>query len=801
MIRNYFKVAYRNFLKGKLYSVINVTGLAIGITCTILISLYVADELSYDRFHSKADRIYRINEFYDTEDGAGERSSSIPFPTTDALQLDYANIVEHSVRLFNFQAPTLTVAYEPKDKEFNERNFFFVDSTYQKVFDLDLVIGNPETALSNPNSVVISESIARKYFEGEEPMGKLLRFQARADLVVTGVMKDMPLNSHFRADFLGSFSTLREFYGGQYPRSWFWNPCWAYVLLKENVTATELESKLPDFVDKHFPADMKNDVIMRLQPLTSIHLQSHLEFEISANGSESNIYLFSGVAIFVLIIACINFMNLSTARSLNRAKEVGMRKTIGCTKRQLVFQFMLESVLLTLLAVVFSVCLAYLSLPWFNNFSGKQLILDLTQPSLIAGMVLAGIGVGVASGIYPAAILTSFNPITALKAKHNNNTGFTFRKVLVVAQFTISIVLIIGTGVAIAQLNFLQSDDVGFKKDNIIMVPVMRSPLARQYQAFVDEAYRIKDVESVTALEEVLGAKYQAANYQFEGMEKESLFPRLNVRHDFLKTFNIPLISGRDYSREVLTDDSLALVVNETLVKGLGWTADKAIGKTFTFGAFRGQIVGVARDFNFSSKHAPIGPLVMHLNTNPGGFNLFLKYMAVRINPANTQQAIQDIEGLWNKMIPSRPFEYFFLDNELNNLYQAEANLGRVAGTFSVLAILVACLGLFGLASYSAEQRKKEIGIRKVLGSSINQLLVLVLSDFAWLLLAAILIACPLAYLAMNYWLSTFAYRIDMPILIFLIASVVTILVALLTVGYKSISVARSNPVDSLREE
>jgi putative ABC transport system permease protein len=801
MLRNYFTVAYRNFIKGKLYSFINVTGLAIGVTCSMLIFLYISDELSFDRYHSKADRIYRINEFYEANDGSGERSASIPFPVVEAMELDYPEIIESSVRLFNFQAPTLTVAYEAREKEFNERNFFFADSTYHNVFDLALIKGDPKTALNNPNSVVISEHAARKYFNDEEPMGKLLRFQDRTDLMVTGVMKDMPMNSHFRADFLGSFSTLRDFFGGQYPQGWFWNPCWTYVLLRQHADPQILNARFPEFVDKRFPANIKEDISLKVQPLKDIHLRSHLDFEIGPNGNEANIYLFSGVAVFVLLIACINFMNLSTARSINRAKEVGMRKTIGCRKHQLVTQFMIESVLMSFLAVIFSVLLVYLSLPWFNIFADKQINLNLTDPILFLGLGLAGIGVGVISGIYPALVLTSFNPITALKAKYSQNSGFSFRQVLVVAQFAISIILIIGTGVAIRQLDFLQNDEVGFQRDHIVMVPVIRTPMARQFTTFVDQGLTFKDIRSVTALEEVLGAKYQTANYQFEGMERESLYSRLNVRHDFLKTFNIPLLAGRDYSRDVPTDDSLALVVNETLVRGLGWTPEQAIGRRFHFGRFQGQIIGVAKDFNFSSKHAPIGPLVMHLNTNPGAFNLFLKYMAVRINPENPKESIKVIEKLWNDLVPSKPFEYFFLDDELNNLYKAEANLSKVAGTFSMLAIFVACLGLFGLASYNAEQRKKEIGIRKVLGSSVQQILALMFSNYARLLVIAILIACPIAYIALDHWLSGFAYRIDIPLLTFVFASVATLLIALVTVSYKSFSVARSNPVDSLREE
>jgi putative ABC transport system permease protein len=373
--------------------------------------------------------------------------------------------------------------------------------------------------------------------------------------------------------------------------------------------------------------------------------------------------------------------------------------------------------------------------------------------------------------------------------------------VLVVLQFSISIVLIICTGVATRQLNFLQNDDIGFAKDHVVMIPVIGTPIAPRYNAFVDEALKHKGIESITALEEILGAKYQGGNYQFEGMKASQLFSRLNVRHDFLRTFNIPLLAGRDYSRDVRSDDSLALVVNEKLVKSLGWTAETAIGKTYNPGRFQGQIIGVTKDFNYSSKHEAIAPLVLHLNTNPDAFELFIKYMAVKIQPDNARESIATLEKLWKQTLPDRPFEYFFLDNELTNLYKAESNLSKVAGTFSVLAILVACLGLFGLASFNAEQRKKEIGIRKVLGSSSGQIILLVFSDYSKLLLAAIIVACPVAYFAMDRWLTGFAYRIDIPLTLFAIASVATVIIALITVSYKSLSVARTNPVDTLKYE
>jgi putative ABC transport system permease protein len=801
MIHNYFTIAWRNFKNGKLYSFINVSGLAIGIACFLITFIYVVDELSYDRFWTKADRIYRVNEFFEAANGSGEQSSSIPFPMAETMLIDYNGMIEEAVRFYDFQSPVLTVAYEAKEKIFNERNFFFVDSSYRTVFDLTLLKGNSATALTNSNSVVISESIARKYFEDEEPLGKHFRFQDSTDLVVTGLFKDMPSNSHFHADFLASFSTLKSFYDGDYPQSWHWNPCWTYLLLKENADPKALEAKFPDFVQKHLPDFIKNDIRLSLQSLVEIHLTSHLEFEIEPNGSEEDVYLFSCIAIFVLIIACINFVNLSTARSMNRAKEVGMRKAIGSQKHQLIFQFMLESVMITMFTVVLAAGLVIILLPYFNAFAERHLVIHWFNPTLLLSLVAIGLIVGLVSGIYPAIVLTSFHPVKVLKSNQGASGGFIFRKVLVITQFVISLTLIIGTGIIIRQVGFLQTSSVGFKKDHIVMISVIGTPIAPNYRNFVNEVLRSPGIESVTALEEILGAKHQGGNYQFEGMEASNLFSRLKVRHDFLKTFNIPLVAGRDYSIVNPRDDSLSLVVNETLIKGFGWTPEEAIGKPVTYSGYHAQIIGIAKDFNFSSKREPIQPLVLQMNNSKNAFRLTLKYMAVRISPGTIKQSLGDLEQVWKELVPGRPFEYFFLDNELNALYRSETDIIRISTAFSLFAIGVACLGLFGLVSFNAEQRKKEISIRKILGGSIQQIIQLMLMDYAALLIIAVVIGCPISWFVMDKWLNTYAYRIEMPFAIFGLASLITMAVALLTVSYKSFSVARSNLVDSLRAE
>jgi putative ABC transport system permease protein len=801
MLKNYLTAAWRNFSKRQFYSLINMVGLAVGLACGALIYLYVRFEVSYDRFHYKADRIYRVNEFFETEGVVAERSASIPFPMADALKLDYDNLVEQVVRLYNFQSPMLAVAHEPTDRVFNERNFFFADSTYSRVFDLVMLVGNRSTALNNSHAVMLSASTARRYFGEEPPLGKLLLLQNQETLIVTGIYQDAPSNAHVHPDFIASFSTLKSFYGGDYPGSWHWNPCWTYVLLKENVQSKDLEVHLPAFVKNHLPESFRDEVSLRLQALTDIHLKSDLEFEIEANGHAEDIYILTGIALFVLVIACINFMNLSTAQSVRRAKEVSLRKTIGASRTQLIGQFMIESAMIGVLAVAVSVGLIVFTLPYFNQFTGKNLSFDILDPLLLGGLFTAGVLVAWLSSVYPALILSSFQPAKAMKAGKTMGKGVSLREVLVTFQFVISIVLIIVTGVAVKQINFLNGGSLGFAKDNVVMIPVIRTPIAQHYQTIVEEALQQLSIESVTAVEEIVGTKHQGGSYMFEGMEKSQLFPRLKVRHDFTRTFQIHLLAGRDYILDNRADDTASVVVNETLVKELKWTPEGAIGRFCQIGRFRAQIIGVVQDFNFTSKQQPIAPLVLQLNNTPAAFDLSLKYLAVRIKPGTQQQSLGTLEALWHKFLPGRPFEYFFLDHALNNSYASEANLINVSTAFSLLAVAVACLGLFGLASFHTEQRQREVSIRKVLGSSTGQVIVLMLSYYLKLLAAAVLVALPFAWFTMARWLSGYAYRINLPWEIFLLASLLVTVAALVTVGYKSYVVARINPVQSLRSE
>ena len=803
MIKNYLKITYRAFLRQKVYSLINVLGLAIGLTCFILIFLFITDELSYDQFHSKSERTYRMVEHFEQE-GVGEHSASQPFPEGPALLNEYPGQIETYVRLFNFQAPTLALANVEKEKAFNEPRLYFADSTFFEVFDFEVISGDANTALDEPNSIVLTETMARKYFDGESPLGQFLQFQGNQNLKVTGVLADIPKNSHLEFDFLVSFSTLKNSYNGGYPRTWYWNPCWTYVVLAESASKANLEEQFPAFVQKYFPDFIVEDVRLELQPLEDIHLHSRLDYEMHANSNIENIYIFGAVAIFVLLIAAINFINLSTARATKRAKEVGVRKSMGCNRSQLIRQFIFESVLLTAFAVFLSLIIVALVLPPFNTLTEKALtIMILFEPITLLALVGLILVVGILAGFYPAFVLSSFNTVAVLKNNYQRPDGYNFRKVLVTLQFAISIILIVGTIFAIKQLQLLQSDDIGFNREHVLMIPVSQTPMGRHFKSFKNEALQSQYVQSMTAVEEIIGAKHQVNNYRFEGMDQSKPFPHFHIRHDFIKTMDIPMAAGRSYDETIQTDDSLALVVNEAMVRYMNWgTAQDAIGKRFYYrGQLRGRVVGIVRDYNFISKHHPIGPFVLALDLNPGAFNLFIKYVAVRVDGQNLTSAINDLGVAWSQFIPNRPFDYFFLEDRLNDSYKMEQKLSKVTMIFSGLAILVACLGLFGLATYSVEQRTKELGVRKVLGVSTAQIMMLLSKEFILLIFISFVVAVPVAYLLLNEWLSDFAFRVELQLWPFLIAGVLTFVVAMLTISYHALKASLINPVDTLKYE
>jgi putative ABC transport system permease protein len=808
MLKNYFKIALRNLKRHKGYSFINVFGLALGVACFVLIVLYVQDERSYDRYHENADRVFRVVELLE----GAEESSSQPFPVGETLVADFPHLVESSVRFFNMQAPTLTLSYEPPTGEkltFNEQRFFFTDSTVFEVFDFELVRGNPATALAEPNTLVMTEAMAQKYFGDSDPIGQVVLFEGTNELVVTGILAEVPANSHFRFDFLSSFESLDQILPQpQVLQGWYWNPAWTYVLLAEGVLPATLEAQFPGFVQKYFPQVIKDIAVLYVQPLTDIHLHSRLDFEIEHNSDVAYVYIFSVIAIFILLIACINFVNLTTARSANRAREVGMRKALGAHRLQLVKQFLGESVLLSLFSVLVSLPLIWLLLPVLNNVSGKTLVFDLFSNGLILTSLLGvGLMVGLISGIYPAFFLSSYRPVESLKGSSlmaRGNASGLLRQGLVVTQFTVSIMLIAGTIVAHNQLSYLRNAKLGFDKDQVVMVNMLRSSLPNRYPEFKSALLSHRNVRVVSISEDALGNKYQSATYLPEGFDEAQQFSRLMVHDDVIEAFDIEMAAGRGYSDEFATDATEAVIINEAMVRRLEWgSPEAALGKTFDLGQnVEWKVIGVTKDFHYASLHQEVGPFILqHVGNNPGGLSFFGRYLAIRIGPDDVQETMAFIEDTWRAFESDRTIEYFFLDEDLDQMYRAEATLGQVATAFSLLAILVACLGLFGLASFTAEQRTKEIGVRKILGASVSGLVFLFSNGFVKLVGLAALIAWPISYFALDRWIQAFAYQTTVGIVPLLVAGVLALAIAWLTVSYQSIKTAMADPVESLRYE
>lgn len=803
MIKNYFKTTIRNLASRKTYALINIFGLAIGIASFLIIYLFISDELNYDRHHTKAKNIYRLVNVYDF-DGVGENSASAPFPVAFTLKDEYPAMINNIVRLFNFQAPRSFVEYE--EKKFNEKYFFFADSTFFDIFDHQFIKGNPETALDENGSVVITESMARKYFGNDDPLGKTLRFETSINLNVTGVVKDVPSQSHFRFDFIGSMSSLRSAFGGQLPKTWVWNPCWTYMVLADNVNPEDLESKFHSFVQKYFYDAEKDNITMYLQPMLDIHLKSKLDYEITSNNNITSIYILSAIAIFLLVIAIINYMNMATATSASRAKEIGIKKVSGAFRLQLVRQFLSESIIMSFMALIIALIIAEFIIPVFNDFTGKSISMyTLFEFQNVIIIIVLGILIGVLSGLYPAFYLARFNPIVVLKSslKHSTKSGLP-RKILVVLQFTISITLIIGTLIIHDQLKYMKNADLGFDKENIIVLPINNTPVAKIHDTFKKELLNNASIVSVTVMDDIFGASHNTHEFRPEGFPDDQwqFYPALVVQYDFLKTFDIKLVAGRDYNETNKTDPMSGMLINEAMVKHMGWKdPQEALGKKFK--SLRGEekVIGVFNDFHPTSLHESSGPFVLNMKEFPGEINFFLKFMAIRIQPGSEKNALAVIEKMWHKTAPDRPFEYFFLDKELGELYADEANLSKLSLIFTIIVIFIAALGLLGLASFLVEQKTKEIGIRKVLGASVFSIIKNISVEFIWLILLASIFAWVIAYVIMSDWLDHFSYQVAMNWFVFLLAAFIALALSLLITSFRALMASRTDPVITLKYE
>ncbi|MGH7493080.1 MAG: ABC transporter permease [bacterium] len=804
MFKNYLKIALRHLKKNAAYSFINIAGLAAGMACCILISLYVLHEIGYDKFHHRAERIFRVRLNLDLN-GVLYQEPSVPFPAAEALARDFPE-VEHAVRFYrddgNF--PLIEIG----DRKFTEEKFFFADPAVFQVFDFPLLQGDVHTALREPNSVVLSEDMARKYFGEADPLGQTLRYQKQFELKITGVAQNVPSNAHFKFDFLAPLQfqlNLWESQNGPNGREkqWFWTGAWTYVLLPDQQSSHSLTEKLPAFAAKYFPDRIKAGLTLALQPLTDIHLHSRLDNEIEPNGHILYVYIFSAIALLILIIACINFINLSTAQSGNRAKEVGVRKVVGAEKSQLIGQLLGETIIAGLSALVLALGLVELLLPAFNRLTERELAMSLlgnwSGLAFIASLALA---VGLLSGLYPAFFLSRFNPTSIFQRALGAGSGNeTFRKVLVVAQFTISIMLIAGIGVIHHQLRFLQEKELGFKKEQLLFVKA-RPAVNAKFEAFRNELMKDTGIVGVAGTSNVPGEG--AFGYRFvpEGgsLEKPAMLPLVLVDYDFLETAGIKIQQGRGLARTSPSDQAEAFLLNEKAAAALGWK-DDAVGKKMELFApgtnqigKSGHVVGVVQDYHFESLHHEIKPLVIT-------YADWHSFYAVKLSAGNPAGRLATLERTWKTFSPDWPIEYFFLDRKLDRLYGSEQKLAQVVNYFTIIALALACLGLFGLSAFAAERRTKEIGIRKVMGASVASIVSLLSTDFVKLVLIANVIAWPAAWYAMHKWLQGFAYRANLEVWVFVFASAAAVGIALLTVSFQAIKAAVANPVEALRYE
>jgi putative ABC transport system permease protein len=804
MFINYFKTGFRNILKNGLQSVINVFGLALGLACVFLITVYVNHEMTYDQFFPDSENVYRITWESDNS------QTRTPHPMAQAMVNDFPE-VESAVSLSPYWAAGLTreifsVRNLEKDIKFDERNALMVDSTFFDVFQLPIVLGNAKKALRSTNGILLSETAVKKYFGDDDPIGKHLAVGSDAELLeVMAVFKDIPERSHFHFDLLASYVREKSFDGDDEYYTWKDFGHFNYIRLKPGADPKELEAKLMqwsrkyiEFSDEFFRNALSNNMGFRVQPIKDIHLRSHLRWELEPNGNIEYVYIMVAAALLTLIIACINFMNLMTAKSAERAKEIGIRKTLGAFRRQLTFQFLSESILISLLAVGLSILIIEVSLPAYNSITGQNYTLNYFDPAGLLMLLGIGLVTGIIAGAYPSLVLSAIRPQSILKGKYmGSSQGITLRKVLLVAQFSISMALITGVTVIFNQLNFIRNKNLGFKKEEVLVIPLKNSDVGRRLDAVKSELLRIEGVTAVSASSNLPGGQFnQNSVFSTEHPEDAVDFSEAFVDYDFLKTMNVELADGRFFLPQSQADSGVAFVINEKgadqlhlenpVGKEIRW---EAYGRTIT-----GRVIGVMKDFHFQSLHESIQPLIFI--SYPSYNHLILK-----LDPANLEAKLDQIKKVYATFDDSFEFEFAFLDDRLNKQYMAEERTGIIFASFASLAILIACFGLFAMAMLTFNQRLKEISIRKVLGASVSGLIFLLLNDFTKLIIIAILIATPVAWWMMDRWLDNFIYQVGIHPMVFVISSLILLVISWITLSYFTLKTSRINPTETLKGE
>jgi len=806
MLKNHLKIALRSLWRGKTYTALNVFGLAIGLACFGLIAAWCLNELSFDRFNEKHERILRIAGKVVTDAETFDQAVTAP-PMAEALIKDYPE-VENAVRL---DMNDCIVRYG--DKQFSEDGVLFVDQSFFDIFSYRLSAGDVNTALREPFSIVLTQSMAEKYFGAEDPVGKTLtlflydRGGRGAAYRITGVTPDPPQNAHITFNFLGSFNTFEAANSDARTSEWryFWNGFYTYVLLKEGADPHAFALKLPDYAERYLGEkmrEMKMFYTFSLQPLADIHLQSHLRYEIQATGSLNTVYIFATIGVFILLIACINYMNLATARSLSRAREVGVKKVLGAARMQLIRQFLTESTVVAAIAFGLTLLLMELVQPFFFNLTGNR-IATLFSGDLLRLLLGTTLLVGLLSGIYPAFFISTFQPSAVLKgAFKSSSSGIFLRKGLVVLQFAIAITLLVGIAVVKTQMDFIRGKDLGFNKEELLVLDVNGFSEVRDgIQPFRDELLANPAIRGVATSRGLivngLGNSH-IETIDANGKPVSTSIYQHQIDYGYLNVYEMKLVAGRNFSPRVASDTVGGVyIVNEAAVRALGWgDPENALGKPFRADEVTGTVIGVVKDFHFTSLQERIEPVALS-PTRPNRFSR----ISVRLNTSQISETIAFIEQAWQKHFPKALLQYSFMDERLEQQYQAEKLFGKVFTIFVAISLVVACLGLFGLAAFAAEQRTKEIGIRKVLGASVAHVIALLSKDFVRLVLLANLIAWPIGYFAMNRWLQNFAYRIDIGWWVFALAGGMALLIALITVSAQAIKAALANPVEALRYE
>lgn len=793
MLKSYFLVAVRSLKRNKLHASINIIGLAIGMACCILIALFVQFELGYDRQNKNADRIYRL-----AVDLEANNWAISAFPLGALLKDTYPE-VENYTRIKPvdvFMQNSAGTLFKNKEK------VFYADSSVFDVLDVHLIKGNPTTALAEVNSMVITPQVARSYFGDQDPVGKTLTMLSnKKEFVITGIFEPLPANSHLHMNIMASSESFGPMRKDAQPNFGSLTNHYTYVVLPEEIDYLAFEKAISTFLDKHQnlgEGDRPN--VIRLQPLTSIHLYSNRGLEIEANGNMSTVYVLSAIAFFILVIACINFMNLTTAQSLKRAREVGVRKVVGSGKRQLIFQFLSESVVISFISLTLAITILIAIVPQFNFMSGKKIVINPLENSLVS-MVFIGITlfVGLFAGTYPAFFLSSFNPASVLKGNFISSLGNQIlRKGLVVFQFAIAFVIMVGTYVVYTQLDYMLNKNMGFDREQTLVISMPRDSVGDL--TIKNEMARLPGVTGVTRFNEMPGNMVNTTNMWYEGVKDNQaqnvyLF---SGDADLLKTMGIKLKAGSYFSEDTKRFGK-EFVLNETALARFGWKPEEAIGKLMEFGERGddpGKIIGVIEDFHFKHLHDAIDPLVLYLNPHYEG-----RYVAVKVNTNDMKAMVASIERTWKTILPQYEFEYQFLEESFDKLFDQEKRLGQLFGIFSALAIFISCLGLFGLASFTMEQSRKSVAIRKVMGASVFNIVLMMSKGFLKLVLLGIVLAAPLAYFAASKWLQGFAYNVGFAWVVFLYATLAALLVAFATVSYHSLKTATTNPVNSLKAQ